>query len=203
MKNIIYVILITCSIFILAMFNSKTFFDKTLSVWKLYTTAQFEVYGNENLLKDMKITMKIIKQNKADIHGHGNCSDKIETLFYNGKNFHVDIEFAMYYKIYFSYKNTHVGVLKFENISQWLNGYINHIEVKQYDNLIGVKYYGLKSMKDDELSVEYLVPIKEFFEKHNIDEVGLEEKLKHRFLDYYEPLKSNYKVVNCDLKSLL
>ncbi len=208
MKKLIYIVLLTSLVFIIAMFNSKTLFDRTLTTWRKYTTAQFEVYGDENVLKDIKITMQIVRQNPYDNKKDNSCNKKMETLFYKGKHFFVDIEHAWYYKIYFSYKDIYVGVLKFENLYQWFHGYINHIYIDFKGKNIRIKYVGIDAADSETDFIDGVngaigVDIKTFFEKNNIENKDLKEELKHSFFNFYDPDKSKSSNINCDFENIL
>lgn len=150
---------------------------------------EFKVYGETDILQDVKINLEITRQAK-----YPNNESTIATLYDKGRKYSPQIEHAFSYKIYFSYKKSYVSVLKFENVMQWANDYINHLYVFKENDSIYIQYIGRKSEIDKRKGFISLpaIPLKDFYKKENITTQKEEQIINDKFFKFYDPLNIKY-----------
>jgi hypothetical protein len=139
----------------------------------------FKVYGEEVILKDCKINIFIEDET-------GN--KKQNTILYKGKLNKItpETEIGELYKIYVSYKDSHVNVLKFENIFRNASDQINHFYIDKRDDIISVMFVGREAeIKSKEGFTKILIPIDEYFKTQNITDEKLIAKEKSYFFNSY------------------
>lgn len=153
---------------------------------------KFELYGDAVLLQNMKINMLSIKDVK-----YPNSASKIETLLFEGEKYNVQNNDVMSYEVYFSYKDSLVGVLKFENIMKWANDYINHLYVYKDEGGIYLQYIGRETEIKDKKGFISLpaMSINEFHEKEKIVSKVKKEQVERFFKSFYNPSIASYKKI--------
>jgi len=150
---------------------------------------EFKVLGEVAVLQDIKINLEIIRQAK-----YPNNESTIVTLYNKGKKYNPEIEKATAYNIYFSYKEQSVGILKFENVMQWANDYINHLYVSKENDAIYMQYIGRKSEIDKKKGFKSMpaIPLKDFYIKNNIVTDEKKEDQKEKFFKFYNTSPIRY-----------
>ena len=129
----------------------------------------FKVFCDEELAKDCKINIKKIVD--AD-----NIST--ETLLYNGTSYNVAPEEGTVYEFYFSYKDSLVNKLRYENIFYAANDQINHFYMERKEDKIVAKFVGREAFLEtgDGASL-ILIPLEEYFLLHkNNDTKSIEDE---------------------------
>lgn len=119
---------------------------------------------------------------------------KTETLLEQGKRYHIQYEYAYMHKVYFSYRDSLVGILEFENIYQWANDYINHIYVDKINDTLSIQYIGRESEIDERKGFKSTpaIPLKEYIKSKGITEKDRKAEFKKRFFEFYDPEKSKF-----------
>ncbi|MCG8894619.1 hypothetical protein G1K97_13050 [Tenacibaculum finnmarkense] len=140
----------------------------------------------------MKINMLSVKDVK-----YPNSASKIETLLFEGEKYNVQNNDVMSYEVYFSYKDSLVGVLKFENIMKWANDYINHLYVYKGEDGIYLQYIGREAEIKDKKGFVSLpaMSINEFYEKEKIVSKVKKEQVERFFKSFYNPSIASYKKI--------
>ncbi|WP_271784930.1 hypothetical protein [Aquimarina algiphila] len=153
---------------------------------------EFELHGDTMLLQNMKINMLSIKEEK-----YPNRESKIETLLYDGEKYKIHNQNIVNYEVYFSYKDSLVGVLKFENVMKWAKDYINHLYVYKDKDSIYLQYIGRETQIQDKKGFmsSPAILLNDFYRKENIVSDKEKEVLKKKFFDFYNPSTSSYKIV--------
>jgi len=149
-------------------------------LWNIYTayTLIFKVYGDEELLQDIKIT--VVSQTSF------NKPLKIERLLDKGKTQIVTPvswqgKKADFIAIYISYKDELVGVIGPREVYKLIShGYVhfNHLYVSKDRYAINVEYITTKDKRCYLCSYVTLIPKEEFYKKSNID---LQDISMHEF----------------------
>lgn len=140
----------------------------------------FKVYGDTLLLKECKIN--IIKINESGVATK-------QTLLYNGKQFLVESEseIAEAYTVYFSYKDSLINVLKYENIFRNTNDQVNHFYFAKNKGTISVKFVGRRDdLKNKQGFTTTLIPFDEYQKRNTIDEQKDKEEIKQLFFTLYK-----------------
>lgn len=155
---------------------------------------EFKIYGDEALLKDIKINIKFIrKQYDRDDEA------KLVTALYEGKRYKVQERYADSYIFYLSYKDSLVTMFETENLMQHANDYINHLYVKKDEQgQIYLFYVGTETHIKNGwgLKTPSVIPLHQFFKKENITDKEEQEKYKSYFFDFHNPDRSFYKIVS-------
>jgi len=149
----------------------------------------FKVIGDTSILQDVKINLEIIRQEE-----YPNNESAIVTLYNKGKSYRPEIENAYKYKVYFSYKNSSVTVLKFENVMQWANDYINHLYVFKENEVIYIQYIGRKSEIEKRKGFKSTpaISLQDFYEKENITKEEEKQQVNDIFFKFYDPIVFKY-----------
>lgn len=147
---------------------------------------EFKVFGKDELLKDIKINLKVIRQAKYPDNEY-----TVKTLLFNGERHMVQLEHAFIYETYFSYKDEFVGTLSFENIMKNTLDYINHIYVFKLEDKICIQYVGRKSQIENKKGFKSLpaMPIEDFYNLHGIKNEQ-KDSFNQLFFGFYDPKKS-------------
>ncbi len=153
---------------------------------------EFELYGDTVLLQNMKINMLSIKEEK-----YPNRESKIETFLYDGEKYKIQNQNVVNYEVYFSYKDSMVGVLKFENIMKWANDYINHLYVYKEKDTIYIQYIGRETQIKDKKGFisNPAIPLSDFYKKEKIISNVVKEEFEKKFFKYYNPNTASYKKI--------
>lgn len=135
----------------------------------------FRVFGDESLLKDWKINVYKVDEN----------SETTKTLLYKGNCYEVEsLENDIRYIVYFSYKDSLVNTIEYENIMGGEDNQINQIYLSKNDNVVSCKFIGLKEFlkKIEERPETILIPIEEYTKINN----SKKEDVRKKFFDYYK-----------------
>jgi hypothetical protein len=142
---------------------------------------RFKLFGDKDTLKDMKINVK------AGVQGE---KVPMKTLLHNGKRIKVQYQDADDYSIYFSYLDSFVGKIYFDNINQWADDFIHHVYVNKDNDTIYVLHIGRKShtkrlleFKSERTSV---IPLNQYFAEKGITVKDEQELEKQKFFDFYK-----------------
>lgn len=137
----------------------------------------FQVFGKEELLKNTKINLL-----KIDDQGHKSTS----TILCNGKLNKIDAEneAAFIYEFYISYNDSHVQILKMENIFRNASDEVNQLYLEKKDNNIFVKFIGREAdLKVNEGFQKKLILKDEYYKLNHIQE---DEELKKNNQLFFE-----------------
>lgn len=137
--------------------------------------SNFEIYGNEELIKHSKI-------NIVKIDDNGN--ERQQTLLFFGKTniIKAETEVGATYKVYISYKDSLVNVLQFENVMRYANDHINRFYMIREKDYISVLYIGRKAnLNNKEGFRVFLIPTKDFFKLNAIEDKEDKNKYKKLF----------------------
>lgn len=137
----------------------------------------FKVFGKENIVKNTKINII-----KTDDRG----AKTENTLLFLGKEYDInaETEVGTNYKIYVSYKDSLVNILKFENIMRNANDHINHIYLNEENNNINVIYIGRESdVAKHHGFMKTLIPKNDFYKANDISDDKMIEKYNQLFFD--------------------
>lgn len=159
---------------------------------------EFKIYGDEDLLKDIKINIKFIRE-----YYQRDNESKLVTALYKGKRYKVQEEYADTYIFYLSYKDSLVAMVEDENIMQYADGYINHLYVKKDENdQIYLFYVGMEAdiKRGWGLKTPPVIPLHQFFEKEKITAPSEQEKYTKYFFNFYNPETANYKQISKNKK---
>lgn len=150
---------------------------------------EFKVYGDTKIIQDVKINLAITRQGE-----YPNNESAIITLYDKGKKYTPQIKNALAYKVYFSYKESYVTVLKFENVMQWANDYINHLYIYKENDAIYIQYIGRNSDIDPRKGFKSLplISLNDFYEKENIITEKQKEETRNIFFKFYSPTLIKY-----------
>ena len=184
------------------MIIAKRTFNKLLILLAIVLTLinckkmepEFKIYGDEDLLKDIKINIKFTRD-----HYENGLESKLVTALYKGKRYKVQGEYTFIYTFYLSYKDSLVTVREMENIMQYADGYINHLYIKKDEkDQIYLFYVGMEAniKKGWGFSTPPIMSLQKFFEKENITHKEEQEKYKNYFFNFYNPETSSYKEIS-------
>jgi hypothetical protein len=100
---------------------------------------QFKIFGDNKILAKMKINIEMIKD--------GNIVEMKSLLFY-GNIYDINNKNVLRYHIYFSYNDSLIGNLEFDNFHGKIKGTPrNDIYIRQGDSLY-VSYVGIAELED-------------------------------------------------------
>ncbi len=138
----------------------------------------FNIYGDEELLKNSKI-------NIVEIDDLGN--EKTKTLLFLGNKKIVEpkTETSAIYKVYISYKDSLVNVLKFENIMRNANDHINYLYLNKENDLIMLRYVGRESEIETKKGFGiFLLTKEEYYKVNNIEKEDVKKNNELFFSEY-------------------
>lgn len=138
----------------------------------------FEVFGEESLLKDCKI----------NVYKSGEDLQMTKTLLFNGNRYEVkSSETDIRHIIYVSYRDSLVNIIDYENILRGEENQINHFYLYKNKDIISFKFIGNEEfLKEKEESPGHiLIPINEYLIQKHVDTEELKNKEKRLFFDFY------------------
>ncbi len=146
---------------------------------KKMDNQEFKVFGDAELLNNTKIT--IVEVGDFD-------SEKIRTLLFFGRRMKLkpETEVGVVYKIYISYKDSVVNVLKFDNVMRNANDHINHLYLEKEKDIINIIYVGRESeIRSKKGFYKILIPVEDFYKQEGIIKNEDKEKAKKLLFDIY------------------
>ncbi|WP_438711308.1 hypothetical protein ACSTS3_22655 [Aquimarina muelleri] len=150
---------------------------------------EFKVIGDADILQDIKINLEISRETQYPFY-----ESAMVTLYDKGKKYSPQIEHAIAYGVYVSYKKTYVNTFGFENINQWANDFVHHLYVYKNKDSVYINYIGRKS-EIDEFKYHKGTPIislNDFYKKENITTQKEEQIINDKFFEFYDPLNIKY-----------
>jgi hypothetical protein len=140
---------------------------------------EFKVFGENEVLKNCKIN--IVKVNEQGV-------EKKETLLCNGKQYSIktEDEVGAIYTVYFSYNDSLVNIIKYENILRGTNEEINNFYITKNQSAVLAKLIGKKNnLKIGKGHQVVLMPIVDYFKEQKIESEQDQIRIRILFLDNY------------------
>jgi hypothetical protein len=137
---------------------------------------EFKVFGDESLLKDCKVNICKIYNNKTII----------ETIFYNGKKGLSTPDNNALYEIYFSYKDSLINKKRIENVFYGANDQINHFYINENNGMVSILFVGREAeIKSKQGFNIILIPVKDYIKQNKIENEEFISKEKKLFCNHY------------------
>ncbi|MCX2765084.1 hypothetical protein OQJ66_20035 [Aquimarina muelleri] len=151
------------------------------------TEPKFKVFGESEVLKNIKINLHLTRQTNPE-------EEIFFTLLDKGFLSNVDTQYTFFYKIYFSYKDSSVAVLEFDNIDNKSSDYINHLYISKKNDSLYVQYIGRESQIEDKDTYKKspMLSLKDWFQKEGVTSQEMKEFYQNMFFEYYNPKSAVY-----------